>query len=234
MPAKKAQLAIPEDQSIVIRTSLCRELGLAEVMKFKITAFLETDEDELAVDGSPVAMLTGYLTGFDFDAPLDWFENFDKDDDAAHAFEFLTTKTDMLAAAIGADSSILTIEEMVESVAVIENIQVPLEWRGRGLGLRLLREAHVALGRNGLLTLVRCLPSEQRPNREAHHLAGYLSSDPHMSFRIVDTEDRVPWLAFFWEGPFWNHTDELIWDPEAYCEAQEHADGTQTPSANLH
>lgn len=211
-------MGITKDEYICIKTTITREAGFRSMLKFEVTASVE-HYDELTLKDKPEAKLSGFMTNFDFEDPDRYYAHFDSQ--SAHAedtFGILCKKQKAIASALGLRSA-SNIVDYFDSVALIERIYVPSEWRGHKLALRLLREAQSVLSRSGLLVVARAYPGEVQLDKKGRDLADYYRSEPLADFHMLNARASQPWLVAHWHTAEFNDLDDSIWDPSAHLKS---------------
>ena len=165
-----------------------------------------TSSDE---GSSPLASLVGFITepGYLPDSDDDWlFEVFDmRSQHAYNAFRVLVDDRPLIEKALKAQGSL----DECGAVAHLDRMWVDPSLRGRGVGLRLMREAQHALGRYGLLVILKAHPDgEKVPKKDFVKLAKYYQSDKQLGLVPVSVTKRPGWLIGMWHEPVVHPEDE--------------------------
>lgn len=152
--------------------------------------------------------MTGFLAqpGYVPEDEDDWyFDVFDmRSQHAFQAFQVLVEDAALIAKALKVES----LSEEFFAVAHLDRMWVDPSVRGRGLGLRLMREAQHSLGRWGLLVILKAHPDGDKvPNTALLKLAAYYLSDKQLGFRPVSKRKRPGWLVGAWHEPRVNKKD---------------------------
>ncbi|WP_368517310.1 GNAT family N-acetyltransferase [Rhizobium sp.] len=158
--------------------------------------------------GKLLASLTGFLAqpGYVPENEDDWyFDVFDmRSQHAYQAFQVLVEDAALIAKALKVGS----LSEEFSAIAHLDRMWVDPSVRGRGLGLRLMREAQHSLGRWGLLVILKAHPDGDKvPNTSLLKLAAYYQSDEQLGFKPVSNRKRPGWLVGAWHEPLVNEKD---------------------------
>jgi ribosomal protein S18 acetylase RimI-like enzyme len=162
--------------------------------------------------GKLLASLTGFLAqpGYVPEDHDDWyFDVFDmRSQHALQAFHILVDDAGLIEKALKVNS----LSDEFGAVAHLDRMWVDPAVRGRGLGLRLMREAQHALGRYGLLVILKAHPDGDKVLNTAHlKLAAYYQSDKQLGFKPVSKRKRPGWLVGSWEEPVVNADDTTFY-----------------------
>jgi GNAT superfamily N-acetyltransferase len=124
---------------------------------------------------------------------------------AVHAFEILSSDTRLIKKALKTTSL-----DEYGAVAHLERMWVDPSLRGKGVGLRLMREAKHVLGRYGLLVILKAHPDGDDISDAAKlKLAEYYQSDS--SLGLVQLSKKKPgWLVAAWDEPVAHEGDSLF------------------------
>jgi len=173
------------------------------------TVGLRRYRDDIEDDpGKLLASLTGFLAqpGYVPEDEDDWyFDVFDmRSQHAYQAFQVLVEDADLVAKALKVDG----LSEEFGALAHLDRMWVDPSVRGRGIGLRLMREAQQTLGRSGLLVVLKAHPDgEKVPNTALLKLAAYYQSDEQLGLKPVSKRKRPGWLVGAWHEPIVNEND---------------------------
>ncbi|MNE41301.1 hypothetical protein D3C80_1353640 [compost metagenome] len=97
------------------------------------------------------------------------------------------------------------------AVSHLNRVWVSEPMRGRGIALRLMREANQVLARYGLLVVLKAHPDgEKVPNAGCLKLASYYQSDKRLGLRAVSKRKFPGWLVAIWDEPIVNTDDQLF------------------------
>lgn len=168
-------------------TNIQKDGNFPKMLHFRTAAWL-VDEYGERVAAKPAASLTGYLFDVDFedlDACHDYFDS--QDGDGYVAWTFL--KANSIALQTLGDGSDFT------RLVFMDKLHVDAEYRGHGLGNRLLREAAHATSQFPCLAIACTVPLEDKAGRSVDDLAAYYASDRHLRFRSIAQEPGTIWLA---------------------------------------
>ncbi|MCK3780189.1 GNAT family N-acetyltransferase [Ensifer sesbaniae] len=161
--------------------------------------------------GKVLASLTGFLAqpGYIPEYHDDWyFDVFDmRSQHAYQAFRVLVDDATLIEKALKVDS----LSDEFGAIAHLDRMWVDPTVRGRGLGLRLMREAQHALGRYGLLVILKAHPDGNKvPNAALLRLAAYYQSDKQLGFKPVSKRKRPGWLVGSWHEPVVSEDDSTF------------------------
>ncbi|WP_245279857.1 GNAT family N-acetyltransferase [Rhizobium leguminosarum] len=127
---------------------------------------------------------------------------------AMQAFHILVDDAALVRKALKVDD----LSEEFGAVAHLDRMWVDPAVRGRGLGLRLMREAQHALGRSGLLVVLKAHPDGDKvANTALLKLAAYYLSDKQLDFKAVSKSKRPGWLVGSWHEPLVNEDDSTFY-----------------------
>lgn len=165
--------------------------------------------------GKLLASLTGFLAqpGYVPEDEDDWyFDVFDmRSQHAYQAFQVLVHDAALVAKAL----KVASLSDEFQALAHLDRMWVDPSVRGRGLGLRLMREAQHALGRYGLLVILKAHPDgEKVQNAALLKLAAYYQSDRQLGLTAVSRRRRPGWLVAAWHEPVINESDSTFFHLE--------------------
>ncbi len=186
--------------SLAIQTIITRDYDKPDLMSFEVQC----------LDGEGVT--AGSLEGFVLD--LGYFPDLDELDDvffldgrSAHALQAF----EVLAANKGAVEQMLPSTEATTFIH-LEEARVAKPYRGRGLALRLMREARFALHGYGRIVTLKAHPLEGEANAATQtKLANYYETDNRLGFQPINAVEHPGWLVAAWDervtaggdGPMW-------------------------------
>ena len=158
-----------------------------------------TSSDE---GSSPLASLVGfiiepgYLPDSDDDGLFDVFDM--RSQHAYNAFRVLVDDRPLIEKALEKRGSL----DECAALAHLDRMWVDPSLRGRGIGLRLMREAQHVLGRYGLLVILKAHPNEEKvQKKEFLKFAKYYQSDKQLGLVPVSVTKRPGWLVGIWNEP---------------------------------
>jgi len=165
--------------------------------------------------GKLLASLKGFMAqpGYVPEDHDDWhFDVFDmRSQHAMQAFHILVDDAPLIRKALKVDD----LSEEFGAVAHLDRMWVDPAVRGRRLGLRLMREAQHALGRSGLLVILKAHPDgDEVPNTALLRLAAYYQSDKQLGFKAVSKRKRPGWLVGSWHEPLVHDGDSTFYFPD--------------------
>ena len=200
-----------ENVSFKIITLCWKNADSRDVMEFEV-ACCPTDNNDDPIASSKIASLRGWVldlgyfpTSSDYDV-LDLFDM--RSGHAEEAFHILTGKRPMIK------RSLPDIDfKSAGRVLHLEELAVDENFRGRRLGLRLIRETKNMFARHGTVCIVKAHPKGAEPSGdECRKLADYYSSDSATHFRPISVRALPGWLAAHWDEPTVNGNDGPHWE----------------------
>lgn len=100
-------------------------------------------------------------------------------------------------------------------ITLLERIWVDPQYRGRGLALRLMREAKHLLGRFGLLVILKAHPDGDKvTGKSLLALASYYQRDKHLGLQPLSKQKLPGWLVAHWDAPEATKGDVSYWVDE--------------------
>ncbi|CAN7337037.1 GNAT family N-acetyltransferase [Rhizobium sp. LjRoot258] len=161
--------------------------------------------------GPPLARLKGFLAqpGYLPEEDDDWyFAVFDmRSEHAVQALEILTANTTLIKKGLKRPMSF----DECGAVAHLERMWVDPSLRGKGVGIRLMREAKHVLGRYGLLVILKAhLDGDDVSGADNLKLAAYYQSDKSLGLVPVSKKKRPGWLVGVWDEPVAHPDDSLF------------------------
>lgn len=194
-----------------ISTTLNKNYDDPNVFEFVVECTrIEDDGDATAKE------VIGSLEGFIIDPGYlpeehdEWFfDIFDmRSGHAAEAFDILVEQRALIGKALP-KSDLL---ELGSGVALLERAWIDQRYRGKGLALRLMREAQHVLGRYGLLVMLKAHPDgEDVGTRQLLRLASYYASDKWLGLRHLSKTQLPGWLVAHWGEAKVTKGDEAHW-----------------------
>lgn len=199
-----------------IRTEFSKESDTPVVQNFEVKCCKRiADNNE-----SKIVLTIGSLKGFVVRTehlPTDierggWlFDVFDeRDNHSADAFEILTENLATVATALEIDDSQL---DYSFGLLMLERALIHPDHRGKGMALRLMREAKQILNRFGLIVILKAHPDGDQISSEACiRLADYYCSDDALAFVHFSQETKPGWLIGKWDEFELSPDDGLFWE----------------------
>lgn len=180
-----------------------------DVLEFSIELrrYIPSAEESI----STVAALKGFLVQAGYLPEMDdewYFEIFDmRSAHAMEAFGILTNAQQMLRRALKARMPL----DECEAIAHLERVWVDPSHRGKGIALRLMREAQHVLGRAGLLVIMKGHPDGgEVSDSDCLRLSKYYQSDKRLGFVSVSKRRYPGWLVAVWEEPIAYDGDDVL------------------------
>ena len=184
------------------------------VLDFTVTLREHSYSDDYKA-AAPVALLEGFMAqpGYLPDPYDRWyFGIFDmRSAHSMDAFSVLADDQGLLSAALQKKKASL---DDCDAVAHLERAWVDPSLRGRGIALRLMREAQHVLGRYGLLVILKAHPDgEDIADAQCRKLAKYYQSDKGLGLVPVSSAKRPGWLVAIWDEPR-VHSGDTVYLPD--------------------
>jgi GNAT superfamily N-acetyltransferase len=179
----------------IFETTFRRSFHDAEVLDFSVT-LRKYGEDDDEIRGHSVATLDGfifqpgYLPESEDERYFRLFDNHSRD--GMLAYRVIADDRRLISKALGSDLNLFT------AVALLERPWVHPGARGKGISLRLLREAQHVLSRTGLLVILKADP-EYDWGKSHHELAKYYQSEPLLGWKPISVRKHPGWLVAGWE-----------------------------------
>lgn len=199
------------DQSFRISTTLSKVPDAPTVFDFVVECRLIGEDGEVS-QAEAIGKLEGFLAdpGYLPEDHEDWyFDIFDmRSGHAAEAFDILVEHRALIESALP-NSDLL---EMGSGVAMLERASINPQYRGKGLALRLMREALHVIGRHGLLVILKAHPDgEDVGTSQLLRLADYYASDKWLGLRHLSMTQLPGWLVAHWDEANVTKGDEAYW-----------------------
>lgn len=197
-----------DDNYFKYETTFSKNGDEPHVLDFMITLREHSASDDF--HAPPVAHLKGFLVqpGYLPEPDDEWyFDVFDmRSAHSMDAFHILADDQPLLTSALKSKASL----DDCDAVAHLEHAWVDPPFRGRGIALRLMREAQHVLGRYGLLVVLKAHPNgEKVSDAKCRKLAAYYRSDKQLGFISVSTTKRPGWLVAVWDEPRVHPEDQV-------------------------
>lgn len=189
------------DQSFKIITTINKVPEDHEALNFLVECSTAPDEDEEPANDNEeiIGRLYGLLV--DKGHLPEEFEDWDCDifdmrsGHAEEAYSILYQQRPLIGKALPASRLL----ELGSGLALLERVWVKPQYRGKGLALRLMREAQHLLGRYGLLVILKAHPDgEQISPEHLLRLADYYASDKQLGLKHLSKERFPGWLVAHW------------------------------------
>lgn len=184
-----------DGSSYIFESTFRRSFHDEDVLDFAVT-LRRYGEDDDENRGHSVATLDGfifqpgYLPEGDDERYLHLFDDHSRD--GMLAYYVIAHDRKMIAKAIGVDLNFFT------SVTFLGTPWVHPGARGKGLRMRLMREAQHVLSRTGLLAIFKADP-EYDWGKSHHDLARYYQSEPFLGWKAVSVRKHPGWLVAAWQ-----------------------------------
>lgn len=200
------------DPRFRISTTFTKDGYYPSVLDFSVECKQAGDEHSLPLPGAPVGTLSGFIVdnGHLPDEPEDWyFDVFDsRSGHAAEAFEILVEQRALIGKVLPGSQLLDT----GSGVALLERAWVDPPHRGKGLTLRLMREALHVFGRYGLLVMLKAHPDgDNITSKQKLALAAYYASDTRLGLRHISKRKLPGWLVAHWGSPEASEGDKVFW-----------------------
>ncbi|MDX1054157.1 GNAT family N-acetyltransferase [Sinorhizobium medicae] len=189
-----------DDYYLKFETGFSKHGDEPNVLDFSVTLRKYSVSDDGG--GTVLAGLNGFLVqpGHLPERDDQWyFAVFDmRSGHSMEAFRVLADERKLLEKAIKPSAS----WDDCGAVAHLERVWVDPSLRGRGVALRLMREAQHVLGRYGLLVILKAHPDgDDVSDAECLKLATYYQSDKQLGFAPVSKRKHPGWLLAVWHEP---------------------------------
>jgi hypothetical protein len=200
-----------QNVSFKVITLCWKNADSRDLMEFEVVC-CPTDNNDDPIVPSKIASLRGWLldlgyypTSSDYNV-LDLFDM--RSGHAEEAFHILTGKRHMIKRALP-DLDLKSSGRVLH----LEELAVDNKFRGKRLGLRLIREAQNMFARQGTVSIVKAHPKDVNPSEDdCRRLADYYASDPVTRFRPVSVRGLPGWLVAHWDEPTVQGSDAPFWD----------------------
>ncbi|MQW47449.1 hypothetical protein GHK68_35910 [Sinorhizobium meliloti] len=223
---------MPSDDSFLMFETLFRKHGdFPEILNFSVQ--LRRYPHDSDIGGPVLAELKGFIVqpGYIPEPDDGWYlDVFDmRSQHAMNAYHVLADEHALLKKAL--DTPDL---DYLGAVAHLERAWVSPLLRGRKIALRLMREAHQALGRYGLLVVLKAHPDGDKVSKaECLKLAAYYQSDTQLGLRAVSKRKYPGWLVAIWDESIVNDDDQLfLHDDEELPDAADEAGEEESALGN--
>ena len=200
-----------------ISTSVTRSED-EEVLNFKVTCKPFNEEEQRTID-APVAELKGYVHDCLSMPGAEAFHLYDAR--SGHCLEALTI---MQKSRSMIKRQLPRLDfDFLERVILLERAWVDPSFRGKGLALRLMREAQHLFARPHAFAILKAHPDraeegEKITDAQCNRLAEYYGSDTQLGFKALSKKAKPGWMVAQWEAPTReSHKDQQFWslDDEA-------------------
>lgn len=192
---------MPQQPSpLTIQTVITRDSEYPELMSFAVQC-----RDE---DGHTAASLAGFFLDLGYyPDPEELDAVFFLDGRSEHALEAF----DVLAANKAAVEQLLPSTD-ASSFIHLEEAKVSKPYRGRGIALRMMREARFVLRGYGRIATLKAHPLEGEANAVTQaRLASYYQTDKRLAFQPINAADSPGWLVAAWDEPASTEGDGAYW-----------------------
>jgi len=195
------------DQVYRITTTSWKNDDAAGVAEFEISCREVATSDGVSAAAS-IATLKGFAFkgGYPDEDADEIFAAFDmRDGHAADAHALLLRQQESIEDALTQFDAWLA-----SQIIHLERLDVDPGHRGKGLGLRMLREARDMLARPATLVILKAHPDKDPTPENCLKLASYYAQDPALGLRAVS--DEAPgWMVASWDEPSSLSSDTGIW-----------------------
>jgi predicted GNAT family acetyltransferase len=189
-----------QPSSLALQTVVKRDWEYPELMSFVVLC-----QDEV---GHTAASLEGFFLDLGYYPEPDELDAvFFLDGRSEHALEAF----DVLAANQAAVEAMLPSTD-VSAFIHLEEAKVSNAYRGKGLALRMMREARFVLRGFGRLATLKAHPLEGEANENTQlRLASYYQSDERLGFQAINATEHPGWLVAAWDEPAQTGRDGATW-----------------------
>lgn len=197
------------NETIEIKTTLKRCDDFPNAFDFVVSAAPLAEIDGEDREEKPVAALSGVMCDCGYlphEESDPYFELFDSRNNHTHeAYHLVESEIERIVKVLGDKTHV----EEFGGIIHLERAFVQVEHRGKGLALRLMREARAVLGGFGRLAILKAHPDgEDIKSADILRLASYYQQDRVCGFQAISQEDFPGWLVANWEDGGANETDQ--------------------------
>ncbi|GEC31463.1 hypothetical protein [Sinorhizobium fredii] len=199
-----------EDASFKIITLSWKNADARDLVEFEVVC-CPTGRNGDPIISSKVASLRGWVLDLGYyPTPRDYrvLDLFDmRSGHAEDVFHVLTGRRAMIKRALP-DLDL----ECSGRFLHLEELSVEEKFRGKRLGLRLIREAQNMFARYDTVAIVKAHPDGTKPSDDdCRKLADYYASDPTTRFKPVSVRSLPGWLISYWDEPTVHDGDAPFW-----------------------